>query len=94
MSAYQRVYGSFEQGFIGSCTICILVQSCIGSVAAMTILMGGTGLMQMVQLFFVVSACMLFNGAVLSQQKPRVVFNLLLWSVGICSLLATYNIFI
>lgn len=92
MSTYQKVFGNFKSGFIGYCTISILVSSCMGSVAAMAILLNGTAPSEMFQLFLVVSSSMLFNGSVLSQQKPVVVFNLLIWSLTINSILAIYNV--
>lgn len=92
MSIYQKYYQVFEKGFIGYSTMGILSQSCMGSVAAMTILQNGTNLWEMIQLFFVIVSCMMFNGAVLSQQKPRLVFNILLWSVSISVLVIAINI--
>ena len=67
---------------MGYAAIAIIGQSCIGSVAAMLILMGNAPKMALLaQLFLVTILCMGFNGAVLAQQKPRIVFNLLLVSV-------------
>lgn len=92
MSVYQKYYQVFEKGFIGYSTMGILSQSCMGSAAAMAILQNGTNLWGMVQLFFVVASCMTFNGAVLSQQKPRLVFNILLWSISVSVLVIAINI--
>ncbi|MXN91426.1 hypothetical protein GR160_09310 [Flavobacterium sp. Sd200] len=81
MSTYQKYQESYKRGLIGFATLSILGQSCLGSFAAMFILMGGTSPLQMVQLFFVTIFCMIYNGAVLSQQKANVSFTILTISV-------------
>jgi len=91
MNTYNDYYTRFERGFFGNCTLGILGSSCLGGIAAMSVLQNGTSFFQMFQLFIVVVSCMLFNGAVLSQQKPKVVFNLLLWSITACTVLALVN---
>jgi len=93
MSTYQNYVDSYARGYIGFNTIAILFQSCLGSVAAMVVLQNGVSLSQMVQLFFVVILCMGFNASVLSQQKPKIVFNLLLASVFINTVILIINIF-
>ena len=93
MSSYQKYLDSYARGYIGFNTIAILFQSCWGSAAAMVILQNGNAPLQMVQLFFVVILCMIFNGSVLSQQKPKIVFNLLLASVFINTILLVLNVF-
>ena len=93
MSYYQRSLDGYTRGFIGFNTLAVLFQSCWGSVAAMTVLQNGASPRQMVQLFFVVILCMVFNGSVLAQQKPKVVFNLLLASVFINLIIMLLNIF-
>lgn len=91
MKMYQEFYGKFEYGFFASCTLGILVSSCLGGIAAMAVLQNGTSPMQVFQLFLVVASCMMFNGSVLSQQKPKVVFNLMLLSFALNSALAIWN---
>jgi hypothetical protein len=93
MSTYQKYLDSYARGYIGFNTIAILFQSCWGSAAAMVVLQNGTSPLQMLQLFFVVILCMIFNASVLSQQKPKVVFNLLLASVFVNAIILILNIF-
>lgn len=81
MSLYVNALEDFKENYLGYIALAIIGQSCLGSAAAMYILKNGTSLTQMVQLTIVVIICMLVNGAVLSQQKPKIVFNLLLVSV-------------
>jgi len=91
MNAYQNVFHQFEKGFFASCALGILVQSCVGGITAMTILMHGTGMWEMIQLFFVVIVCLAFNGSIISVQKPKTVFNLFVISFIVCSIIAVYN---
>ncbi|HYD91316.1 MAG TPA: hypothetical protein VEA37_07495 [Flavobacterium sp.] len=94
MSYYHKYLDGYTRGFIGFNTLGILFQSCWGSVAAMTVLQNGNSPRQMVQLFFVVILCMLFNGAVMAQLKPKAVFNLLLASIFINAFIILLNVFV
>lgn len=91
MSTYENVYRQFEKGFLGSCALGILVQSCAGGIAAMAVLRHGTGLLQMIQLFLVVMVCIAFNGSIISVQKPRTVFNLLIVGMICCGIITVVN---
>lgn len=91
MSVYQKYFQQFREGFIGNSTMGLLGQSCMGSVAAMSVLQNGTSFFQMFQLFLVVCGCMMFNGAVLSQQKPKTVFNILIFSVVTSVVISVFN---
>ncbi|OYU79913.1 MAG: hypothetical protein CFE23_11700 [Flavobacterium sp. BFFFF1] len=91
MSTYENVFSKFEQGFLGSCALGILVQSCAGGIAAMAILENGNGLIQMIQLFLVVIVCLAFNGAVISVQKHKTIFNLLIVGLLSCAAIAAIN---
>lgn len=92
MSTYDRYYNRFEHGLFGNCTLGILASSCLGGIAAMTVLEHGTSILQMIQLFVVVCVSMMFNGAVLSQQKPKTIFNLLILSVLVNVVLIVLNL--
>ncbi|WP_296142861.1 hypothetical protein [uncultured Flavobacterium sp.] len=91
MNFYQKYLDSYQHGIIGFATLSILGQSCLGSIAAMFILMGGTSPFQMVQLFFVTIFCMIYNGAVLSQQKPKLSFAILTISIAVSFLSIILN---
>jgi hypothetical protein len=91
MSTYEKYFGEFERMFFANCAITVLVQSCVGGIAAMAVLMNGTNLAQMVQLFFVVILSIGFNGTILSQQKPRVIYNAFLLAITANVLLAVIN---
>ncbi len=94
MELYKNLLKEYNSGIIGYATIGIIGQSCIGSVAAMFILMNGDlprGL-QMTELFLVTILCMGFNGAVLAQQKGKIQFNILVLSVCISILAIIINL--
>ncbi|MCK8521161.1 hypothetical protein M0D21_06265 [Aquimarina sp. D1M17] len=92
MKIYQSYLEEYEKGIIGYSPIAIIGQSCLGSVAAMFILMNGNTVLQMVQLFIITILCMFFNGAILSQQKPRISFNLLILSTVFSILFVIVNL--
>jgi hypothetical protein len=94
MSYYQKYLDNYSRGYIGYNTLGILFQSCLGSVAAMLVLQNGVSPAQMIQLFFVTIFCMCFNGAVLSQQKPKIVFNMLIATILVSVIISIINIFI
>lgn len=88
MTLYQKTFQEFENKYLGFATMAIISQSCLGSVAVMYIMINGTSFFQMVQLALVVVSCMTVNGAILSQQPPKLVFNLILNSaiVSLCAI--------
>lgn len=92
MNSYQKIYNRFEMGFIASCTLGILLSSCIGGAATMTVLQNGRSPLQIFELFIVIAGAMSFNGAVLSQQKHKVIFNFLILSVVASSILIIINV--
>lgn len=94
MSTYQKYLDDYTRGFMGFNTIAILAQSCLGGIAAMFVLQNGASPIQMFQLFLITIFCSGFNGAVLSQQKPKVVFNFLIITVIVNTLITLLNIFI
>ncbi|RTY93984.1 hypothetical protein [Flavobacterium sp. GT3R68] len=91
MTLYQKTFQEFENKYLGCATMAIIGQSCLGSVAVMYILINGTSFFQMVQLAFVVVSCMGVNGAILSQQSPKLVFNLVLNSAMVSFLMIIIN---
>ncbi len=91
MSTYEKMYGEFKNEFFGSIAIGVLVQSILGGIAAMAVLTHGTSFIQMLQLMLVVASCMVFNGSVLSNQKPKIIFNVFFIATLINVTLATIN---
>lgn len=93
MSIYQNLLQNYTRGILGFSTLGVMVQSCIGGLAAMNILINGNSPAQMVQLFIAVVLCVSYNGALLSQLPPKVTFNLFWISVIVNSVLFTVNLF-
>ena len=92
MELYRKGLNEFKKGLSGYSTIFIIIQSCLGSVAAMYILIKGVSPVQMFQLFLVTIACMGFNASVLSQQGPKIMFNLFIVSILLSVLTLIVNL--
>ncbi len=92
MTLYQRSLDRIQGGIFGFAAAGILAQSCLGSVAAMLILQNGKSAGQMIELLLVVSVTMAFNGGVLSNQKPKILLNLLIISTIVNFTLAAINL--
>ena len=92
MKIYKSLLDDFSQLYLGYASVAIILSSCLGGAAAMLILLNGHGLVAMVQLFLVVSVCMIYNSTVLLQMKPNFVFNSLLVSLAVSSIVALTNI--
>jgi hypothetical protein len=69
----------------------IILQSCIGSIAAMLVLMQGISFGSVFQLSLVVFSCGFYNGGVLAQLPTKVNFNLLLLSLFLNLFLIAIN---
>lgn len=93
MKLYNKFYHDFEEMYLGYASLSIIASSCLGSIAAMFILMHGNAFANMIQLFLVVAVCMTFNAAVLAQLKPKFVFNSLLISLTVSTILIILNVF-
>lgn len=92
MKLYQNLFNDFKQMYLGYAAIAIIASSCLGSIAAMFILMKGHSFINMFELFLVVSVCLGYNATVLAQLKPKVVFNSLIISIVISFLLIIINL--
>ncbi|MGB7843098.1 MAG: hypothetical protein WBL21_09920 [Salinimicrobium sp.] len=92
MKLYNKLYKDFEELFIGYSAVAIIISSCLGAATAMVILMNGHDLLQMFQLFLVVAVSMIYLVTVLAQMKPKFVFNTLILSLVLSSLLLLINV--
>lgn len=92
MKLYKRLYEDFEELFMGYSALAIILSSCLGSLAAMAILINGHDMVQMFQLLIVVVVTMWYNTSVLAQMKPKFVWNSLVASLVINTILATINL--
>lgn len=82
MKIYLRLLTEFKREQTGYSTIAIIGQSCIGSIAAMMLLMNQIpATIKFTFLFLITIFCMAYNAAVLAQLKTKTTFNLLILSV-------------
>ena len=79
---YQNLLAEFKSMQTGYSTIAIIGQSCLGSIAAMMVLMSDLSQLALLSLLFLVTIfCMAYNAAVLAQLKSKTMFDLLILSV-------------
>lgn len=88
---YSKLLKDFREMYMAYIPLMIILSSCLGSVAAMYILMQERSSMQVIQLTICVIICMTFNASILAQMKPKFVFNLLIASLTINTLLVLLN---
>ncbi len=81
MITYTQINTDFTENYIGYSALAIIASTCIGSIAIMTSLSDGNGLLQMTLVFLSVAVCSAHNAAILTVQKPKLVLNLLVASL-------------
>lgn len=84
IKALQR---EFENDYYMYIPLTIILNSCIGSIAAMTVLAQGTSLLTGIELTLCVSLCMGYNAALLAGSNRKFAFWLLALSLLINMLL-------
>ena len=78
MSIYYQGLKDFKQNFTLYIPLSIILQSCIGSIAAMFILMNSNPNFRFFDLSMVVTFAMLYNGSLYAQMKAKWIYNLLI----------------
>ena len=90
MKLYNNLLEEFKNGQMGYAAFAILGQSCIGSIAAMMILISDLSQVTSLLLLFLVTIfCLAFNASVLAQLKPNITFNLFVLSVMFSGIIIT-----
>ncbi|WP_247656535.1 hypothetical protein [Maribacter sp. MMG018] len=93
VQVYNNLLEEFKSRQTGYSTIAIIAQSCLGSAAAMLLLMSNMqDLYKMILVFFVTILCMAYNAAVLAQLNSKITFNLLLISLLFSALIIIANL--
>ncbi len=92
MKLYNEYLNRFKESYLMMVPLTIILQSCIGSLAAMKILMNIDRQGALIQLSLCVCVSMMYNAAILAQMKIKIVFILLLLSLFFNSLLLVLNI--
>lgn len=78
MTLYNKGLVDFKHHYILYIPLSIIFQSCVGSIAAMFILMNSHPTFHFFELTLCVSFAMAYNGAMYAQMKPKFVYNLLI----------------
>lgn len=77
----KKLQDEFEQDYYMYIPLTIILNSCIGSIAAMTILAQGTGIIAGIELTICVALCMGYNAALLAGTNRKFAFWLLVISL-------------
>lgn len=82
MKTYTQALEEFKEGYLIMVPITIILQTAIGSVATMYLLMDNSST-TLFELALSISASMAYNAAVLAQARQKVVFNMLIAALAI-----------
>ncbi len=89
MNFYKVAFTDFKKNYMLYIPLSIILQSCIGSIAAMYILMSSTpNSFPFFQITLCVMVTMLYNASVLAQVNYKYVFNVLILSLLVNILLS------
>ena len=75
----KKLQEEFEYDYYMYVPLTIILNSCIGSIAAMTILAQGTSLLTGIELTLCVSLCMGYNAVLLAGSNKKIAF----WLLGV-----------
>ena len=93
MSAlYAKLSQDWRENFMLYASVAIIVSTCLGGIAVYAIFQHGYGIWQMAQVFVAVVLCTSVLASILTVQKPKVVLNTLIGSLGVCFLLIALNL--
>ncbi|WGK64234.1 hypothetical protein [Croceiramulus getboli] len=87
MSTLAHLEKDFNDHIMGYSAIGIIISTCLGGIAVMEALTFGNGLVPMFFVLLAVSICAAHNAAILTVQKPTIIFRLLVASTVINSLI-------
>lgn len=92
MNLYNKYLNDFKSLYYANMTLGVILQSCVGSVAAMYILVNNDfQLFSYIQLTLCVIVTMAYNAAALAQMPYKTTFNLLLLSLFVNIVLFLLN---
>lgn len=92
MMTYNDYLSDFKENFLSYIPLSIILQSCVGSVAAMYILMkADINDFPFFQLGICVIVSMAYNASIMAQLSRKIVFNLLILSLVVNILLVIVN---
>ena len=80
MTALAHIKNDFVQNITGYSSLGIILSTCLGSIAVLLMLSLSNGLLPMALVMISVLICSAHNAAILTVQKPVVIFRLLVAS--------------
>lgn len=92
MTLYDKGLEDFKQNLTLYIPLSIIFQSCLGSIAAMFILMNSHPTFHFLDLILVVCFASAYNGALYAQLRPRWTFNLLIATILVHTLFLIINL--
>ncbi|TDQ31079.1 hypothetical protein [Zeaxanthinibacter enoshimensis] len=90
---YAKLQQDYTRNVIGYSALGIILSTCLGSIAILRLLMGGSGLLEVFLIALVVTVCSAHNLAILTVQKPALIFRLLLISTVVSMLIIIATLF-
>lgn len=91
VTLYSKINEDFTENYLSLSALSIILSTCLGSVAVMLSLFHGNGFLPMFLVFLSVAGCGAHLVAFLTVQKPRMVLNLLIFSLVLNTLLIIVN---
>jgi len=87
METLTHIKNDFVSNIIGYSSLGIVLSTCLGSIAVLLVLSLSNGLLPMVLVLASVVICSIHNAAILTVQKPIVIYRLLVSSILVNSLI-------
>ena len=91
MSLIQQIGRDFSNHIMGYSAIAIIISTCLGGIAIMGALMMGAGLMSMLMVLASIAICGAHNAAILTVQRPSLIYKLLWASIIINTLIIAFT---
>lgn len=87
MSALTHIKNDFVQNISGYSSLGIILSTCLGGIAVLLVLSLSNGLLPMALVMLTVLVCSAHNAAILTVQKPILIYRLLVTSVVLNTLI-------
>ena len=88
---YLKLSQDWQEHFLLNAASAIIVSTCLGGLSVFFIFQNGSILLQMLQLFLVVTSCTTVLASILTVQKPKVVLHALIGSVVVSLFAIVFN---
>ena len=94
MTTFAKLEKDFTENVMGYSVLGIILSTCLGSIAIYQILKFGNGFLNMALVMLCVTICSMHNAAILTVQKPILIYRLLTASIIINGLIILTSLFI